>query len=243
METAEYEEWKRQRDAELQERKEAEKEKLNAHVMGWVVPCGRNFFGPPPCSAEDLYYLRKREGVGAIVSLKPETGRTTKKNGYDTSVWYRELLADAEGNESEKLRVFVAPFATKNLPSLKDAEIVEAYVKLAKKLHTEIRPKMPNTPLYIHHTDGFSHEGYVAMALWRLEAGLNIKDIPSDPVAWLKSNGHDQVCKMTVEKETLQAVWARVKTISTGIGAMFAAQRVRQKGKEPAQKKRKKDDE
>ena len=239
MDAIEYEFWKQRREeekAEKQDAREAAKEKLKRHVMGWVVPCGSHFFGPPPSGEGDLYYLRKTTGIKAIVSLKPRTGRTTKKSGYDTSVWYREMLKAKDDTKDDKLKVFIVPFDTKELPSMSDAEVVEAYVKTAKRVHKEYRTQ---GPLYFHHTDGFTHEGYVAMALWRLQSGRGDK-VPSDPVAWLKEQGQDQVFKMTAEKELMQEIWARVKTISTGIGAMFVAQRARQQ--EEKKKKRKKDD-
>ena len=255
MEAIEYELWKQAREqqaaerkAERAEKREAEKDKLKRHVMGWVVPCGKHFFGPPPCCDGDLYYLRKTTRVSGIVSLKPLTGRCTRRHAFDTSTWYREMLVkkgprDASGEPEEKLKVYTVPFDASGLPSMSDDEVIEAYVKVAKQIHKQYGKR---ERLYFHHTDGFTHEGYIAMALWRLQTGRGDK-VPTDPVEWLKEQGHLQVFKMTAEKKLMRAVWARVKTISTGIRAMFAAQRARQKdgkskgeAQEPVQKKRKK---
>lgn len=204
-------------------------------VMGWVVGCGgRIYFGPPPNTADNLRYLRKTLGIRNIVSLKPLTGRLTapnrydsEGNRYDTSIWYAKKDA--------KITVHTCPLANQSaMDSMKDADVVEVYIGLARKIAGD----MDGAPVYIHHRDGFTHEAYVAMAMWRLEAGPTVAGIPRDPVAWLADHGHIQVVRMAAEKQMLARVWARTCTYATGIGAVFA--KMRKAGEQGGQRKKRK---
>lgn len=234
MDPIQYGLWKQNQSnkkAKKEEKREVEKEKLDQHVMGWVVPCGQPgqalvYFGPAPNCKEDLYYLRKKVGIRAMVSLKQLTGRKTRANAFDTSIWYAEI--NKQKKQGKQMSIFTAPFDTKGLSALNDEEVVEAYVKAARDIKKNIRSRVGKVPIYIHLNEGFEHEGYIAMALWRLESGRGQKT-PLDPVAWLKQQKHDQVFKMTAQQELMQAIWKRVQTISTGISAMFAVQREKQK--------------
>jgi hypothetical protein len=194
------------------------------HVMGWVVGCGaRVYFGPPPNSENDLRYLRKTLRIRNIVSLKPLTGRLTfsRDDDYapsvDTSIWYAKKDA--------KITVHTYPLGDQStLDSMKDDDMVEVYIGLARKIKSSVPGP---TPVYIHHKEGFTHEAYVAMALWRLEVRAG-GGIPKDPVVWMKDQGHIQVVRMAADKEMLTRVWNRTCTYATGIGSMFTKMKVAQ---------------
>jgi len=202
-----------------------------SHVMGWVVRCGDSniFFGPPPNSKDDLFYLTQKMRIAFIVSLKPKTGRLTReikwvelsdsRARYDTSVWYRKLDPEMAGG--------ILPLDGGEISAMTDAEQVQLYITLAKQIRSELGTKKAEC-VFVHYKDGFSHEVYIAMALWRLEAGLHA---PKDPVEWLKSNDHHQALKMATEQEMMLKVWAEATKRATGIGAMFRTQKKKRKTK------------
>jgi hypothetical protein len=201
------------------------------YVMSWVSQLTQDIvFGPPPRNQADIKYLCDQHDVRHFINLVPRSASFTRvpehvtkrsmKRAVPTSEAYLGYYDDDDDEARFPGQYHHHPFDATAIPPkgrLKEDQtknLAVEYVRHAKKLVSIVKAGVS----FIHSTDGFKDEAFMAFAIWALLKGPNM---PNDILAWFAQTVNGESKKVIINRSVfnedeqnmklLAAIWAEAR--------------------------------